>query len=81
MSLPNLLSKILILSTVKIKNLKTGAQMSYTLVPENEAEIKSGKISVNSPISKGLLGKKVGDKVEIEIPAGEIQFEIIEISR
>ena len=74
-------SKILILSTVKIKNLKTGAQMSYTLVPENEAEIKSGKISVNSPISKGLLGKKVGDKVEIEIPAGEIQFEIIEISR
>ena len=74
-------SKVLILSTVKIKNLKNGSQMSYTLVPENEAEIKSGKISVNSPISKGLLGKKVGDKVEIEIPAGEIQFEIIEISR
>lgn len=74
-------SKVLILSTVKIKNLKNGEQMSYTLVPENEAEIKSGKISVNSPISKGLLGKKVGDKVEIEVPVGKIQFEIIEISR
>jgi len=74
-------SKILILSTVKLKNLKNGALMSYKLVPENEAEIKSGKISVNSPISKGLLGKKVGDKVEIEVPVGKIQFEIIEISR
>lgn len=74
-------SKILILSTVKIKNLKNGALMSYKLVPENEAEIRSGKISVNSPISKGLLGKKVGDKVEIEVPVGKIQFEIIEISR
>ncbi|MBI9037298.1 MAG: transcription elongation factor GreA [Bacteroidales bacterium] len=75
------ISKVLILSTVKIKNLKNGAQMSYKLVPENEAEIKSGKISVNSPISKGLLGKRVGDKVEIEVPVGKIQFEIIEISR
>ena len=74
-------SKILILSTVKLRNLKNGALMSYKLVPENEAEIKSGKISVNSPISKGLLGKKVGDKVEIEVPVGKIQFEIIEISR
>ncbi len=74
-------SKVLILSKVKIKNLKNGAQMSYTLVPENEADIKSGKISVNSPISKGLLGKKVGDKVEIEVPVGKIQFEIIGISR
>jgi len=75
------ISKILILSTVKLRNLKNGALMSYKLVPENEAEIKSGKISVNSPISKGLLGKKVGDKVEIEVPVGKIQFEIIEISR
>jgi len=75
------ISKILILSTVKLRNLKNGALMSYKLVPENEAEIRSGKISVNSPISKGLLGKKVGDKVEIEVPVGKIQFEIIEISR
>ncbi|UBM62700.1 transcription elongation factor GreA [Candidatus Sulfidibacterium hydrothermale] len=74
-------SKVLILSKVKIKNLKNGATMSYTLVPEKEADLKSGKISVNSPIAKGLLGKSVGDVVEIKVPAGNIQFEIIEISR
>ncbi len=74
-------SKVLILSTVKIKNLKNGAVMQYTLVPEKESNVRNGKISVNSPISKGLLGKKVGDKVEIVVPAGTIPFEIIEISR
>ncbi|RLD88098.1 MAG: transcription elongation factor GreA [Bacteroidetes bacterium] len=74
-------SKVLILSTVKIKNLKNGAAMSYTLVPEKEADLKQRKISVDSPIAKGLLGKKVGDKVEIEVPAGTIPFEVIEVSR
>ncbi|MBE9481302.1 MAG: transcription elongation factor GreA [Bacteroidetes bacterium] len=74
-------SKVLILSNVKIKNLKTGAVMTYTIVPEKEANIKEGKISVNSPIAKGLFGKSVGDKVDIEVPAGTITFEIVEISR
>jgi transcription elongation factor GreA len=74
-------SKVLILSTVKIKNLKNGATMIYTLVPEKEADLKKSKISVDSPIAKGLLGKKVGDKVEIEVPAGIIPFEVIEVSR
>jgi transcription elongation factor GreA len=74
-------SKVLILSRVKIKNLKNGATMTYTLVPEKEADLKSGKISVNSPIAKGLLGKKTGDVVEISVPAGNLQFEIVEISR
>ena len=74
-------SKVLILSTVKIKNLKNGAMMSYTLVPEKEADIKKGKISVDSPIAKGLLGKEVGDKVEIKVPAGTIPFEVIEVAR
>ncbi len=74
-------SKAYILSTVTIKNLKNGAQMKYTLVPEKEANFKEGKISIDSPISKGLLGKSVGDKVDIVVPAGTIQFEIIEITR
>jgi len=74
-------SKVLILSTVKIKNLKNGATMSYTLVPEKEADLKKGKISVDSPIAKGLLGKQVGDKVDIKVPAGTIPFEVIEVSR
>ena len=74
-------SKVLILSNVKIKNLKTEAVMTYTIVPEKEANIKEGKISVNSPIAKGLFGKSVGDKVNIEVPAGTITFEIVEISR
>ncbi len=74
-------SKVLILSKVKIKNLKNGAIMEYTLVPEKEADLKSNKLSVNSPIAKGLLGKSVGDVVEIAVPAGNIQFEIVEISR
>jgi len=74
-------SKILIFSTVKLKNSLNGSIVSYTLVPENEANIKIGKLSVSSPIAKGLLGKILGDKVEITIPAGKITFEIIEISR
>lgn len=74
-------SKVLILSKVKIKNLKTGGMMTYTLVAENEADLKAGKISVDSPIAKGLLGKKVGDKVEVTVPSGVIPFEIIDISR
>ncbi len=72
-------NKVLVLSTVTIKNLKNGATNKYTLVPEEEADLKSGKISVDSPIAKGLLGKKVGDKVEIRVPAGVIPFEIVEI--
>jgi transcription elongation factor GreA len=74
-------SKILILSKVKIKNLKNNAIMEYTLVPESEADLKKGKISVNSPIARGLLGKKQGETTEIRVPAGVIPFEIIEISR
>jgi transcription elongation factor GreA len=74
------LSKVSILTTVKIKNLKNNATMKYTLVAENEADLKSGKISVDSPIGKGLLGKKVGDKVEISVPAGVIPFQVIEIT-
>ena len=74
-------SKVLILSVVKIKNLKNDAVMTYTIVPENEADLKSGKISVSSPIAKGLLGKKVGDTAEIKVPAGYVTFEIIDISR
>lgn len=74
-------TKVLILTTVKIKNTKNNATMSYTLVPENEADLKTGKISVNSPIAKGLLGKVIGDNVEIQVPAGKMNFEIIDISR
>jgi len=74
-------SKVLALSIVKIKNLKNGATMSYQLVSESEADMKTGKISVASPIAKGLLGKKVGEKTEITVPAGTIEFEILEISR
>lgn len=74
-------SKALLLSRVTIKNLKNGAQMQYTLVPEDDSDLKKGKISVESPIAKGLLGKEVGDKVEITVPAGTIPFEIIDVSR
>jgi transcription elongation factor GreA len=74
-------SKVLALSIVKIKNVKNGVTMSYQLVSESEADLKSGKISVSSPIAKGLLGKKVGEKTEITVPAGKIEFEILEISR
>ena len=75
------LSKVLALSKVKIKNTKNGTVMNYQLVSESEADLKSGKISLMSPIAKGLLGKKVGEKTEIMVPAGKIEFEILEISR
>lgn len=75
------LSKVSIYSKVKIKNLKNGMEVNYTLVSEEEADLKSGKISASSPIGKGLLGKSKGDIAEINVPAGKIDFEIIEISR
>lgn len=73
-------SKVSILTTVKIKNLKNNMEMKYTLVAENEADLKSGKISIDSPIGKGLVGRKVGDKVDVTVPAGVIPFQIIEIT-
>jgi transcription elongation factor GreA len=73
-------SKVSILSKVKIKNKNNGAQMTYTLVSEEEADLKTGKISIKSPIGKGLLGKKVGESTEIQVPAGKIEFEIQDIS-
>ncbi len=73
--------KVLILSVVKLKNRANGSEMTYTIVPENEADLKHKKISVESPIGKGLLGKKVGDVAEIQIPNGMVKFDIVEISR
>ncbi|HLN95720.1 MULTISPECIES: transcription elongation factor GreA [unclassified Flavobacterium] len=75
------LSKVLVLSKVKIKNVGNGMVLNYTLVAESEADLKSNKISVTSPIGKGLLGKSVGDLAEITVPNGKLQFEILEISR
>ena len=74
-------SKVLLLSVVTIKNLNNGISMKYTIVPESEADLKSAKISVTSPIAKGLLGKKVGEKVDVQVPAGIVPFEIVEITR
>jgi transcription elongation factor GreA len=74
-------SKVLILSTVEVKNKTNGAKMKYTLVPENEANLKEGKISVTSPIAQGLLGKKVGELATIKVPAGSVTLEIVNISR
>jgi len=74
-------SKVLALSYVKIKNSNNGATMTYQLVSETEADLKAGKISVKSPIAQGLLGLKVGDVAKVTVPAGEIEFEILEISR
>lgn len=73
-------SKVQILNKVKIKNKKNNATMQYMLVPESEANLKEGKISVQTPIAKGLMGKEVGDVVEIQVPSGVIPFEIVEIS-
>lgn len=75
------ISKALILSKVKIKNIANGAIMEYTLVSEKEANLKEKKISVDSPIGEGLLGKSVGDIAEIKVPTGVIKFKIIDISR
>ncbi len=73
-------TKVSILNVVTIKNQKNGATMTYTLVPESEADLKQAKISINTPIAKGLMGKKVGDIVDIKVPSGVIPFEIVEIS-
>ena len=72
---------IQIMNKVKIKNTKNNATMEYTIVSDNEADLKQGKIAVSTPIAKGLLGKKVGELVEIKVPSGVIPFKIIEISR
>jgi transcription elongation factor GreA len=69
-----------ILTKVELKNVKTGMKMAYTLVAESEANLKEGKISVNTPIAQGLLGKKIGDVAEITIPQGKISLEILNIS-
>ncbi len=74
-------SKVLVLSTVRIKNQVNGMELTYTLVAESEADLKSGKISVTSPIGKGLLGKSVGEIAEIKVPNGTLKFEILDISR
>lgn len=74
-------SKVLVLSNVKIKNQSNGIMMDYTIVADGEANLAEGKISVNSPIGQGLLGKSVGDIAKISVPTGIINFEIIEISR
>lgn len=74
-------SKILLYSIVKIKNLKNNIEMTYTLVPESESDLKGGKVSVSSPIAKGLIGKAKGDIVSVQAPAGIMEFEILEVSR
>ena len=74
-------SKVLVLSTVELLNKTNGMKMTYTLVAQSEADLKTGKISVNSPIGQGLLGKKVGEMAEITVPSGTIQLEITNISR
>lgn len=74
-------SKVLVLSNVKIKNTANNMEMKYTLVAESEADLKTGKISVTSPIGKGLLGKSVGEIAEINVPNGTLKFEVLEISR
>ena len=74
-------SKVLVLSIVKIKNQTTGKEMTYTLVADGEADLAAGKISVNSPIGKGLLGKTVGEVAEVQVPNGIMKFDVLEISR
>ena len=74
-------SKALVLSSVKIKNQTNGMVIQYKLVAESEADLKAGKISVNSPIGKGLLGKSVGEVAEIKVPNGTLKFDILEITR
>ena len=74
-------SKVLVLSTVEVKNKANGMKMTYTLVAQSEADLASGKISVDSPIGKGMLGKEVGDTAQIDVPNGTIELEILSISR
>ena len=73
-------SKVSILSTIRIKNSKNGAEVKSQLVSEVEADLKTGKISIKSPIGKGLVGKRVGEVAKIKVPAGEMQFEVVEIT-
>lgn len=73
--------KAYILSKVKVKNLKMNKTFTYTLVAEEEADLKAGKISIKSPVGKGILGKEVGDLIVIDVPAGKLEFELLEISR
>ncbi|HUH51834.1 MAG TPA: transcription elongation factor GreA [Flavobacterium sp.] len=75
------MTKVLVLSKVKIRNVANNMEITYTLVAESEADLKSGKISVTSPIGKGLLGKSVGEFADITVPNGTLQFEVLEISR
>lgn len=72
--------EVQIMSKVKIRNMANSQEMNYTIVPENEANIREGKLSIATPIAKGLLGKKVGEQVNVQVPSGTIVFEIIEIS-
>ena len=74
-------SKVLVLSTVKLRNQQNGMELTYTLVAESEADLKARKISVTSPIGKGLLGKKVGETAVIQVPNGTLKFDILEITR
>ena len=74
-------SKVLVLSTVKVRNKMNNSEMEYTLVAQREADLSLGKISVDSPIGKGLLGKKVGETTSIQVPRGKIELEILKISR
>lgn len=74
-------SKVLVLSTVKLKNQNNGMELKYKLVAESESDIKTGRISVSSPIGKGLLGKKVGEVAEIAVPSGTLKLEVLEITR
>ena len=73
-------SSVQIMNKVKLKNIKNGAVMEYMLVAENEADLKAGKISIETPIAKGLLGKKKGDVAKIQVPNGLLEFEILDIS-
>ena len=73
-------SKVSLLTTVKIKNLKNNKELKYTIVPESESDIKNKKISSSSPVGEGLLGKKVGEKAEVQTPRGVIEFEVLEIT-
>ena len=75
------ISKVQILNKIKIKNLKTNTLVEYMLVAETESNLKEGKLSVGTPIAKALMGKKIGDTVDVQIPSGTVQFQIVDISR
>ena len=75
------ISKVLIYSIVTVRNVKTKAQMTYTIVPESESDLKAGKISVSSPLAKALIGNAKGDVVTMQAPAGAMDFEILDVSR